>query len=322
MTSLVANLAIWPVGVVCAQTTNSNGSESKASSSNLSERVSKEVAKLETETLEESLSKLSDLNMFNLAFLAFNGAGYISQPGDPLRKEAGQTDLEAVMSNRRFLKVLDDLGKMKKPEATALVNQCLSMALVEYIKLYDAELLKLGPMFHEDSFAGQRSFSGPGFALTSTSGKREIRGTRLNVLSLVWISGILELLGCKEQIERVTNLALNQRGNMYSSKFHPSVKAQILEGFSLYNRQIIGSSLLGVSAINKVQASVVETIGGEWQVRQLVAYNAAPTDFHLQRDTGGKMGADYSRGSSTVKFLSPITDSQFDTLLERIRSKQ
>ena len=321
MTSLAANLAIWAVGVVCAHT-NSNGSESKAPASNLSERVSKEVAKLETETLEESLSKLSDLNMFNLAFLPFNGAGYIAQPGDPLRKEAGQTDLEAVMSNRRFLKVLDDLGKMKKPEATALVNQYLSMALVEYIKLYDAELLRLGPMFHEDSFAGQRVFSGPGFALTSSSGKPEIRGTRLNVLSLVWISGILELLGCKEQIERVTRLALNQRRNLYSSKFHPSVKAQILEGFSLYNRQIIGSSLLGVSAIDKVQASVVEAIGGEWQVRQLVAYNAAPTDFHLQRDTGGKMGADYSRGSSTVKFLSPITDSQFDTLLERIRSKQ
>jgi hypothetical protein len=317
-----ATVPIWVVVIVRHQSRRPELAQAalKAVAPQRSLKVNAEIVRLERETIEESLAKLSDVNMFHLPALAFSGAGLVVvQSWIPVRKEVGGVDLQVIVSDRRCLKVFEDLGRMDKAAASAMVGRYLSSGIEMYLKLYEAEMRRLAPQFKSEDLKGTGGFSGPTFSIGQVQeGKVVIAGARLNILALVWIAGMLDLSGCKDQVERVAQLAVKQRKELYEdSTLHPFFKAQMLERASLYNRQIICSGLLGVAADGDAQESIVKAVGASWQERQLTSFRAGVTEFDSLA-LSGAVKPDYSRGSLNVKFVSPLDDAGFDAVLERL----
>jgi len=288
-------------------------------------KLDAEIERLQHEPVEQSLAKLSDVNMFHLVELQVfrPGLGHVLR-GEylPLGKEVGEEDLEAIMSDRRFLKVFDELGKMDKAAASAMLGRYLSSGLEVYLKLYDEKIRASAPQFKAKDLEGKRAYSGPAFEVGEVpEGTVVIAGARLNVLALVWISGMLDLSGSNSQVQRVAQLAVNQRKELYEdSTLDPFYRKEVLGAASLYNRQIICSSLLA-GAPGDVQSSILKSIGASWQKRQLTSFRAAATQFD-SRAVLGAAKPDYSSGSLNVKFISPLDDAGFDAVLEQLHLTQ
>ena len=275
--------------------------------------VPQNIAKLEDESIAESLAKLSDVNMFNLVGMhASEGRAFLTDT--PLGKDAGKFDLDAIMSNRRFRKIFGELSRLDGTAAAEIINRELSRAVPDYLKMYEAEMLRQGPHFKVDKLAGINVFSGPVFAIGDVpEGEVVIAGARLKVLALVWTSGMLGLTGTTGQVERVARLAAKQRTDLYAdSTLHPFFKNRMLERASLYNRQIISSGLLGVVGNRGLVASAIQAAGVEWQERKWVVSN----------DRSGARNLDDSLGSLTAKFTAPMDDAHFDILLKELHLSQ
>ncbi len=136
---------------------------------------------------------------------------------------------------------------------------------------------------------------------------------------MVWISGILKFSRSKDLVERVAQLALKQRTELYEdSTLLPFFKAQMLEKASLYNRQIISSALLDLAVDPDVQASFLKSTDVQWQDRDLTSYKSAVTEFDAASFYYSAIKVDYSHGSSKIRFVSPLTDDNFDILLREI----
>jgi hypothetical protein len=288
----------------------------------LARALDQQLAMLENESFEQSVANLPDVNLFywpgplNLA----SGLGYGMGSGMvvvvqyvPLPKEAGQSDIDAVFSNRRFRKILDELRQMDKLAATQTINRELSKLTDSYLKLYDAELQSKSPDFTIEKIQGKTDIPGLAF-VDNTHGEIVISGLRLGVLSLVWLAGQLGLPDCKLAVERVARIALKQRNQLYGDPaLHRFFKNQMLYMASLYNRQILSTGLLG-TAVGVDVNSLEKAVGIEWQERKLVSYRAVLTEYDLPVRSG-MMKADDSLGATTVRFVSPLDDGQFDALL-------
>jgi hypothetical protein len=147
-----------------------------------------------------------------------------------------------------------------------------------------------------------------------------IAGARLKVLALVWVSGVLKLDACKDNVANITNIALKQRAELYDDSTLVSFfKSEMLGRASLYNRQILATGLIALTTKSNTEASAIATeVGIEWQEHKLVSYMAALTEFDLHaRD--GILKPDYSGWTSVVKFVAPMNDRDFDLLLGRFR---
>ncbi len=257
-----------------------------------------DVVKPKGESIEENFKQLANINLFRAPTREFFGM----KAWTPLPADLDRDDLQAIMTSRPFPKVFEFLSRTNKAAASEIVNRELSAAITEYLNLYDAEILRTRPYFTLDKLADQKSFSGPVFAIGNVpEGKVVIRGARFRVLTLVWTSGMLELAGTKDQVERAARLAVKQRADLYDDPtLQPFYKHEMLMAASLYNRQILSTGLLGVSVDVASQSSLLKAADAEWQERRL----------------------DYSGETLALRFASPMDDAQFDNLLEKLRSLQ
>jgi hypothetical protein len=148
-------------------------------------------------------------------------------------------------------------------------------------------------------------------------------GMRLKVLALVWISGMLELIDNKRDVEHVIQVAIEQRRTLDSDPALPAMmKESILMGASLFNRQVLTSGLLGVTSIDKsVEADILKASGIKWQERKLAGYKAVLNEFERPAQSG-IMAPDHSAGTVSVKYASPLSDAKFADLVKRIDAKQ
>ena len=237
----------------------------------------------------------------------------------PLGEDADLEALEAIMSNRRFRKLLEELGAMDKAAASELVKRELSAILPEYIRLYDDQSRRLLPSARETRRQSKPFI--PVFAIDNVpQHKTVIAGARLKTLGLVWISGMLGLVESRGEVERVARLAVEQRTALYEvATVDNFFKAEMLRMASLYNRRIISSSLLGVAMERDLVVSAMQAAGVQWEERKLASYSAALTEYDLPVRSG-VMKPDYSRGSLTVKFTSRMDDQHFDILLKKLHS--
>lgn len=281
--------------------------------------IEQQIKELDHESFEQSVTNISDVNLFYWpgpvdVEYGFGAALQLV----PLQKQTGQTDIEAIMSNRRFRKILVELDQMDKHAAAEILNRELSALTGLYLKLYDTEMRSLASEFTTEKLQSKSSIAGPAFASTAAQGDVVIRGARLGVLSLVWTAGLLNLSECKMAVERVVRISLQQRSSLYGDpKLHDFFKNQMLERASLYNRQILSSGLLGTMVGDDVNA-LGNVSGIEWQDRKLVSYRAQLTEYDLPVVSGG-MKVDGAFVSTTVRFVSPLDDSQFDALLSGLR---
>jgi hypothetical protein len=291
-------------------------SEVRAVAPQFADKLEEQVARLKRESVAESVAKLSDVNMFYSPGPPIEEARTIALP---LAEDVGQSDLEAIMSSRRFRKLFEEISKLDKAAASKMVCGALSAAITEYLPMYDAEMRRFAPHYKLEKLDGLNVISGPTFEIVDVpEGKIVVKGARLKVLALVWTSGMLGLSSCKDQVEHVARLAVKQRTDLYDDPtLHPFFKQIMLSRASLYNRQVISSGLLGAAANGNLSELALKLAGGEWRERRLALYTAAVTEFDLPVRSG-ILKPDYLQGSLKVKFVSPMNDAHFDILLKEM----
>jgi hypothetical protein len=117
-----------------------------------------------------------------------------------------------------------------------------------------------------------------------------ILGARFKVLSLAWLAGLLELQDLKPQVRSVVELALKQRDELYAANTLDSYpREQLLSKASLYNRQILGYALLGVTEKSAARDAALDK-----------------SELIVESGTGSN--------PFTAKHVSPSTDAAFDNL--------
>jgi hypothetical protein len=280
----------------------------------VADRLEKQTSKLAGESTAESIAKLSDVDLFYSP-----GPSMDQGMSDalPLPKDEGRLDLDAIMSNRRFRKVFEELSCMDKDAASEILRRALSAGTEEYLRLYSDKMKELAPPHTEASAGGKRGPVGPPVFVIGgvPEGKAVIAGSRLNVLALVWSCGMLNLTNCKAEVEGVARLALNQRTELYNAPTVGFPKRVMLRHASLYNRQIISSALLGVTTTDD---AILRAVGIEWRVCSLTRFNSVVTEYDVPVHMGLSR-PDFSQGTLKVRYVAPIDDVQFDKLLRSLR---
>jgi hypothetical protein len=284
----------------------------------LARRIGNDIAQVEEESIEAGLRKLSDVNLYYWPGPATPSAVEVGEL-IPLGKEIGQADLDAIMSNRRFRKVVDALGRLDNRRAAEAVSSELSAAMNQYMPLYEDELRRQAPFYKLDKMK-PGPYAGPGFVTGNVrEGKVVVAGARLKVLALVWISGMLGLADTAQQVEHVARAALKQRTELYEDQtLDAFFRSEMLTYASIYNRQIISSGVVGAARNSKLGVSAMKAAGVQWQERKLALFSSALTEYDLPVRSG-VMQPDYSRGSLTVRFVSPLNDANFEVLLKEMR---
>ena len=167
----------------------------------ISDRLEGQTLKIKRESTQESMAKLSDVNMFYWPGPRGTPQGIRHEL--PVPKEEGGFDVEAIMSNRRFRKVFEELSAQPQDVASETVRRALSAAVAEYLPLYEAKMRISAPRYKvevvREKIKNNMATTLPSFEIGNVpEGKVVISGARLNVLSLVWVSGMLKLISCKD----------------------------------------------------------------------------------------------------------------------------
>jgi hypothetical protein len=306
---------VWSGIAFCGEVHDAARSELRAIIPAYAAKVEKTVAGLQGETPSKSV--------FNLYYVTdyFNpgpATDYITG------ENQDQVALDEIMSNRRFRKSFSELGKMDKAAASQLVKTNLISALAIYSHLYEQYLRPMAP---RHKITTNNTVSVPiafttGFIKPEDEGKETLMGERMKVFSLVWISGMLKLTDNRELVEQVARLALKQKADLDNDlTLEPDFKGSMIRNAGLYNRQLVCSGLIGVIFEEAgMESYVMKKAGIQWQQRTLVGYEAALTEFDKPFQSG-MMAADRSTGTLTVKYASPMTDTNFDLLLQEIHFK-
>jgi len=281
-------------------------------------RVETNVTNALQQPVPRNVEELADINAYSLPM-----HNYVIAGGLPLQPDADWDAILAITSSSKFSGAFTDLGRMDKRAASAMLANQLTNAVSEYLLMYSNEMRML-VKYHQaaDPGAGQMGLSfvigipdyhaftnavdstnltgnasNPVVNLTNTPGVTLINGhpvvilgARFRVLSLTWLAGLLELQDLKPQVRSVVELALKQRDELYAANtLDPNSREQMLSEASLYNRQILGYALLGVT-------------------EKSAARDAALDKSELVVEQNGRSGP------FTAKHLSPSTDAAFDNL--------
>ena len=136
-------------------------------------RIEGQISSLKRETVPRSVEKLSDVNMFSWpGFHPNMGSAY----GLPLDAHQDKDTIETIMSNRRFRKVLADLGGLDKSKASETVGKQLSNAVTAYLPLYADEKRVLAERFRVSDIDTNHSRGGLSFISGTTNDKVVLLG--------------------------------------------------------------------------------------------------------------------------------------------------
>jgi len=233
----------------------------------------------------------------------------------PVPKREGGRDLEMAFSNRRFLKLCEDLSALGPEVATQLLNESVPTYLAEYKAVVDEYLRMLEGRFPPGSGGGVGfQISGP------PDGRPNPLGPRFRVLTLVLAAGNLGLEGAHAAVLEVAEEALRQRARFYrEDEFGKGFRFGMLTVAGLYNRQLLGYALLKTHPDPNLAEDVLAAIGKKVVARELTAFDAVRTPYDARLMPGP---VDYSKGVLTVEYLPPITDQEFDLIVEAVLAAQ
>lgn len=180
--------------------------------------------------LEVELQRLRDLS------------GFDSKPkGDnlppplrfPLRLVDEAETVTRIAANPFFARALESVAALSKADAATVISRKLSTALVEYKTLYDKFLAESAPA---------RIFNLPWDV------NPELKGLRLQILSLLLVAGNCELSGAAPAVREVASLAMKQRAHLHRPDAGGSemTRAFVLRDVSLFNRVALATAADGV----------------------------------------------------------------------------
>jgi len=273
-------------------------------------RIGKDINLLKGESLEQSMKMLSQAGMFYWPGDGREGAGNVRFP---LRETIGQVDINRVLSNRRFLKIQDELSKVSAREATSLVVKQINETLPLYKRLFSESWQRVIGT-HQTESPATRQTMGPSLQVSDNpDATPTLAGARLQLLSLIIAAGNLELDQTRFAVINVTSEALAQKRQFYiASTGHQADRFSMLRKASLYNRQALATGILLTSRMQEqsdLRLSVDE--GKRWRFFELTKYDAAATPYDLLTRRGGPIKADYSKGVLSVRIHRPLGDAEF-----------
>jgi len=268
---------------------------------------------LRTQTLEESLSKLYQIDLYICTAQVFME---IPHSRIPLDASVGQRDMVAIMGNRRFLKVIHELSLLPKEKAAALVNKEITSSLDEYKRLFDSYMAKNDEGFKRNLTNPKGARSVPLlFYHHVKDGTPTLSAVRFKVLALALIAGNLQLQQTQAAVSKVLETAIEQRDTFYKKGyFHKRDAWGMLMKGSLYNRQIIGTSVLGTYISPVEGEQILKDFYCKLKSERLTHYNASFTLYGLHHMLE-MVPVDYSKGELNVKCLEPLDDFKFDGIV-------
>ena len=273
-----------------------------------------QVCMLKEESLEQSLYRLKNINLFFSPGAVESGRIVFEGEENrlPLSEELEKYSIEVIMSNRRVLKLYAELGKLSKVSAAKWVNQYLTEVMVEYRSAYEKKEKENRAKCLEKVDAGRdNSITGVSF-VSNTPHPNEVTlsGLRYAVLSLIWLAGALELEDTHTSIVDVAREGVLQRNRLYDDTVHHmTYKESVLKYLSLYNRTIIGNALIRTSKSlsSRLDLERIPSLLQEKRFSQ-TSYDATCTIYD-------KMRPDFSRGEIIIKYYTGITDGFFNSLM-------
>lgn len=275
---------------------------------------------LEYESVEQSLSRLTSINMFYSPGPIEPGSISFDPPAfRPLSEKAEWYTVDVITGNRRVLKLYSDLREMPADKSSDLVERRLRELLAEYRKYYAAESginnpkIYLKETFEASARSPSQSTTGVGFIVrTPDPNAVTLSGLRYSVLSLVWLAGVLGLHDAHDAIREVAEEAAGQRDIVYGDDIHHDLfKESLLKYLSLYNRTVLGSALLSTMPNRLLLLKLPE----QREKLRLSSFDATRTAVDL-------MGLpDLSHGEIEYEYYPGITDPIFDEILAASREQ-
>jgi hypothetical protein len=279
-------------------------------------RIDAQVLTLSTESLAESLDKLGRLDMYTWPGPPPENGVSVEFP---LPKDNGWQVVDQLFSSRRFLKVYEELALLSRSEAGALILERLPVARQVYGKLLDEFVAQPWFKLADGPDTGQfhRGFSGSDS--DNEDGTPTLWGTRFEVFALVLLAGELKLETVHGEILDLAEYACGQRQSYSDPKVHyPHNGVLSLTYLSLYNRQILGTALL-LTLPSVGSGDPALPPGVTWVEKRLTKYKAVYTTYDLPVTMRWGGVPDFSQGTQTMRYLSPLDDASFDAIVTRCR---
>jgi hypothetical protein len=203
---------------------------------------------------------------------------------------------------------------LPKAEAARVVGLELQDALRIYQKLYEEYDQQNSSSFKAAELANQQVLNSPEFIIATGPGAETVLlGAKLKVLSLVWISGVLELKQLRTQVNEIATFSASQRDGLYgASVLHEIYREGMLKKASLYNRQILATGLLGTRGMPGVDARV-DGEADSWKEYPLAQYDATLTLYDLP--VKSRMMSPDLKGATLIRVRAPLSDDMFNALL-------
>jgi hypothetical protein len=265
---------------------------------------------LSGESLEESLSNLYEVDWYYFSGSRMAGCLALSAT-IPLDRAVGQRDINLIVRNCRFLKIYPEMSSLRKEVAEALVNQEIRKSFYEYQSIYEEYMNRNSSYFNSLKPPGKMAESSLGFQISDNKdGSPTLMGIRFKVLSLVLLAGNMRLEGCRDSIKDVVTEAVKLKDYLYNDPYYNSSACwSLLQGASLYNRQILATGILGTRISEKETEELLESLNCYKIKEKLSFIDDEITWYYFRRME------QYSE--STVEYVNPIEDTTFDLMLQQ-----
>jgi hypothetical protein len=278
--------------------------------------LAQQAAMIWGESLDQSLVRIRNINMFFFSGVPDCGE-IIWQDTMTLSDKREFLTVGAIMKNRRVLKIREELAALPEPEAAGVLNAHLQEIFTEYQAAFRTDKGVNNPagFTHGERNQPGLAYGGLGYVITTVDPNEvTLTGLRYAVLSLVLIASSLDLGDIRQTVIAIAEEGRRQRDALRADQIHHNAyKRSVLEGFSVYNRTILGTALLRLTPGLEAQLVFGGDLSLEPQAFQKTPYDDTNAVRRWMR--GGNLDF-ISLGKAVVDYYTGITDDELDRILD------
>jgi hypothetical protein len=281
-------------------------------------KTAKWIEEMDKESLKDHLQKLTD-SMEYLVPGPKIDADAVKACDDEYMRQATlyKNIIHCLLSNRRFRKVLEDLQKLSKREATAMLVQCIQENLSVLRIAYQEKLVVVAENRHKSqNYAIVYGFwEDDGFYRTRSSLKHPPTpfGRRCAIFSYILIAAQLELHGVRLAIEDVVKFAKEEFAlfNRLDTNECRAFRTLLLEE-SLYNPALLVTGILSDLSWNtKLKKELSEQ--KKLVTQKIVDYRARTTEYDMPGNEGWVMIKPSKPESMlTIRYYHDVSEEQLN----------
>ncbi|MBI2433911.1 MAG: hypothetical protein HYV26_13675 [Candidatus Hydrogenedentes bacterium] len=266
--------------------------------------IDKQIARLRQEDLDQSLGNLIDPMFFIWPGMSGESPSLVLKP--PLATTIDTHALRVVLSNRRVMKVIQELNTLDPALASAKTQHALDLAYNKYEVMQSKEWTTVERAIATTTDPLDLTW---GTAML-TDGEYQMPALRNEIFALSLAAADGEMKDLFPAIKRIAEAAAVERNAAYEAgrKATGQVALCYLADSSIYNRAILATALLKTAPVLKENYEP-----REFTTLNLTAYDARLTPF--DQPVGYGQSPDYSQGTFPIEILTGVDDAEFDELL-------